>query len=396
MATSSTRPDGRGMSVSMVTEWRIARNLFPIYAELVRQSGQCPPPVNSFGADDRPESLDAVRSWFDAVDASCPSAQFRTRVEAVVGVNDTAWHAIALHFLAVRRGDPESRKKLAFVLTRYFAICSPPSFQSKSVTRRHVADVLQPLIGDCAEASLNAPTPADEFLLRLEQCRGIADLTAIFRDFTECDQFFREPYLTPAALTQATHLHYLLHLVAVEIAHAQTLQVLSKLKALRERGIESLECHAAGTSEQKPIEGLIAFWSKWIPPADVEYQLEELSHALLELNRALTTTQGGGPDPRVDTELASLRALAEKLNSQLSSITQRLQRLESMVDLQAAWTPSAETIAATNKFRVTPPPVFSQPPTMTPIAARPTVRTPAETPPAANQPLPPGNGNFRQ
>ena len=89
------------------------------------------------------------------------------------------------------------------------------------------------------------------------------------------------------------------------------------------------------------------------------------------------------------------RAVAEKLSSQLSVVTQRLQRLESMIDLQGAWTPSAETIAATNKFRVTPPPVFSPPPNMTPIAARPTVRTPGDPPQSGNQPLPPGNGNYR-
>ena len=393
MATSSARPDGRGMSVTMVAQWRIARNLFPIYAELVRQSGQCPPPVSSFGADDRPESLDAVRAWFDAVDASCSAVQFRTRVEAVVGVNDTAWHAIALHFLAVRRSDPESRKKLAFVLTRYFAICAPPSFQSKGASRRHVADVLQPLIGDCLDLPLTAPTPADEFLRRLEHCRGIADLAAIFSDVAGCDQFFREPYLTPAALTQATHLHYLLHLVAVEIVQAHALQVQARLRALRERGIEALEC----AGEKKPVDGLIAFWSTWKPPIDVEYRLEEISHALLGLDKALGVAQDvGGPDPRVDAELVALRALAEKLGSQLIAVTQRLQRLESMVDLQGAWTPSAETIAATNKFRVTPPPIFSQPPTVTPIAARPAVRTAGDAPQPGNPPLPPGNGTLRQ
>jgi len=394
MATSGTRPEGRGMSVSIVAEWRIARNLFPIYTELVRQSGQCPPPFSSFGADDRPESLDAVRGWFDAVDASCPAAQFRAQAEAVVGVNDTAWHAIALHFLNVRRGDPETRKKLAFVLTRYFTICAPPSFLSKSVTRRHVADVLQPLIGECAESALNSPTPADEFLRRLEHCRGMADLTAIFSEFTGCDQFFREPALAPAALAQATHLHYLLHLVAIEVVQAQTAHVLTGLKALHERGIETLECQTAGVREKKPIDGLIAFWSKWKPPADIEYWLDELSSALLGLDKELGGAPSGGPDPRVDAEFAALRTLAEKLGTQLSAVTQRLQRLESLVDLQGGWKPSAETIAAATQFRVTPPPVISPPLNMPPIAARPAVRT-DDAPQSGNQPLPPGNGKYR-
>jgi hypothetical protein len=398
MGTSGAHPEARGISVSIVAEWRIARNLFPIYSELVRQSGQCPPPVNSFGADDRPESLDAVRGWFDAVDASCPAAQFRAQVEAVVGGNDTAWHAIALHFLCVRRSDSETRKKLAFVLTRYFAICAPPSFRAKSATRRHVADVLQPLIGECADSALASPTPADELLRRLANCHGMADLTAIFLDFNNCDQFFCEPYLAPAALVQATHLHYLLHLVALEIVQAQTARVLTGLNQLRERGIETLDRHTAEGSEKKPIEGLLAFWTKWNPPADIEYQLEELSDALLGLDKDLAAAQAGAPDPRVDAELASLRAVAEKLASQLSQVTQRLQRLESMVDLQGAWKPSTETMAATNKFRVTPPPVLSQPPNMAPMAARPAVRPPAEAPqPATPTPtLAPGNGNYRQ
>jgi hypothetical protein len=392
MATMSGRPDGAGISVSMVAEWRIARNLFPIYTELVRQTGQCPPPFSSFGADDRPESLEAVRTWFDAVDASMPSPQFRTAVEAVIGVNDSAWHAIALHFLAVRRTDPESCKKLGFVLTRYFAICSPPSFRSKSVNRRHVADVLQPLIGDSPD-SVEPSMPADDLVRRLEQCGSLAELLTISQEIEKWEQSIGDRYLLPIALVQATHLHYLLHLVASTTIQAQQAQVIKQLKGVRERGIETMDCRNAGMSEKEPLDTLIATWIQWKVPNDVEYRLQEIAAPLLGLDKVFAGMQGSAPDARVDAELAALRAFSERLVTQLAAVSQRLQRLEAMVDLQGGWTPSADTMAAANKFRVTPPPVIAPLPTIAPVAARPTLRPPSDVQPPAAQPPVPSNGN---
>lgn len=395
MATTNVRPAGRGMSVGMVAEWRIARNLFPIYMELARQSGQCPPPFSSFGSDDRPESLEAVRNWFDALDATCPAARFRTEIESVVGLNDTAWHTIALHFLVARRSDRETRKKLAFGLTRYFAISCPPSFRSKSITARQVADVLQPLIGDCPDSVDTESALAHDVVKRLENCRGLAELVSISRDLDGWEESLGDGYLMPVALAQAAHLHYLLHLVAVDMVQALRLQIVPQLKALREHGLESLDCRAAGMSEIEAVDGLIATWNQWQVSNDIEYRLEELARVLLGLEKALANTHSNVADARVDAELAALRALAERFGAQLSAVTQRLQRLESIIDLQGPWTPSAETIAATNKFRVTPPPAITSSATVTPIAARTSSRATSDAQPFTIHPLLPRNGNLR-
>ena len=253
-----------------------------------------------------------------------------------------------------------------------------------------MADVLQPLIGDCPDQA--EPGPAGELVHRLQSCRGMAELITISQDLEKWQESLCDHYLRPVALAQATHAHYLLHLVAAETVAAVQLQIVRQLKALGERGVTSLDCRAAGMGEREATDGLLAAWTQWTVPSDVEYRLEEVGKALLGLEKVFSSMQGGGaPDPRVDAELSTLRALAERLGAQLSAVTQRLQRLESIVDLHGGWTPSAETLAATNKFRVTPPPAIPQSPTITPIAVRPTTRTDAPSP----APPPPGNGTLR-
>jgi len=387
---TTSRPEGR-MSVSMVAEWRVARNLFPIYTELVRQSGQCPPPFSSFGSDDRPESLQAVRQWFAAVDASFTSAEFRERIEAIVGLNETAWHTVALHFLGQQNNDHESRNRLAYILVRYFATSCPPSFRAKSVTYQHVAEVMQPLIGNHSESSAAASTSADDLLRKIEACRSLEDLLIIATDLDRWEGSLGSDYFAPLGLVRATHLRYLFHLNCVETVQAGITEITQRLQAIRERGIEFFDCRGAGLGEKVAIDGLLATWTQRVIPADVEYRLKELVPELVAWDKVLGSPQRNASDPRVEAEISSLRDLAERLVTQLSSITQRIQRLESIIDLQSDWKPSAETMAATNRFRITAPPPLPSSVTMTPIAARGLTSSPSDAQ-SLVQPATPGNG----
>lgn len=356
-----------GTPISVVAQWRLARNLFPIYAELTRNSQYCPPPpCSTFESDDRPESLQAIRQWFDAVDGSLSPARFRAALQAANALNsDSTLHAIAQHFLARRDASAESREKLDFLLVRYFSVCSPPSFHSRTLSRRNVADVLQPLLGDCAEPHPEWLAPLDAFLQKLDACPPLAALLTLLKEVAAWKASLGERYFQPIAAIELTHLHYMLHLVTVEAVDNALAQLVKQMEGVRSRGTEYLDCTAAGMSARESVAALIQKWKSWVVPHDIEFWLDELAPMLLGVEHALASAAGTAVDSRVETllgEMGRLRALLETMTAQLAALTQRLQRLEARVELSTPWTPSSEASAAA-KFRspINPPPVLTRP-----------------------------------
>ena len=354
-----------GTPISVVAQWRLARNLFPIYSELTRNSQYCPPPpCSTFESDDRPESLQAIRQWFEAVDTSLSPARFRAALQAANALNnDSTLHAIAQHFLARRNPSPEAREKLDFLLVRYFSVCSPPSFHSRTLSRRAVGEVLQPLVGDCAEPHPAWLAPLDSFLEKLE--RPMAQLPALLTEVAAWKASLGERYFQPIAAVELTHFHYLLHLVTVEAVDNALSHLVKEMEAARSRGTEYLDCTGAGMSARESLAALIEKWKSWVVPQDVEFWLDELAAMLLGVEKALGSAAEVAADSRVEMllgEVGRMRALAETMTAQLSALTQRLQRLEARVELNTPWTPSAEATAAA-KFRspMNPPPVLTRP-----------------------------------
>ncbi len=324
----------RSVQITQVAQWRLARNLFAVYAELARNAGVCPPPYSSFGADDRPEALDAVNKWFDAVDDTLSAADFRAAMAAFGGTNtESVLYTVAQHLLSRRRTDPESRKKLEFVLVQYFLVCSPPSFHTKSVTCHDIAAVLQPLTNDSGEATSESLLILSNLADRLQNCTTLRELHEIAGSLETCKQEMGDSYYEPASLAHITHAQYLLKLVAREVAPAAVTAVTSKMEQLRERGVTTLDCRNAGLSDQEVLTVLVAKW-KGLNESDIEYRLDEIAPAVLGLETTLnpdTSRPAPASNPQLEGEVAALRTLADRLSTQLAAITQRVQRLEALV-----------------------------------------------------------------
>lgn len=353
-----------GMQLSQVAQWRLARNLFAVYAELASRSvgtGVCPPPYSSFGADDRPESLDTVNRWFDAVDNSLSAADFRSALGAITGTNgESALYTVAQHLLSKRRTDPESRKKLEFVLVQYFLACSPPSFHTKAVTCSDISAVLQPLIPHAADTSESLLILAN-LSTRLQNCATLRELHEIAGTLEGCKQEMGDAYYETAALAHITHAQYLMKLVARDVARTSVTEVTSKMEQLRERGVTTLDCRAAGLTDQEVLTVLVAKW-KGLNESDIEYRLDEIAPVLLGMEKTLGDKTSGS-NPQLDAEIEALRSLADRLSTQIAAITQRVQRLESLVPA------SGSTLASDlQRARATSP--LPPPAPIAPIAVR--------------------------
>lgn len=369
---TSPTSDARRVQISQVARWRLARNLISVYTEIARRSGVPAPPSGSFGADDRPESLDAAEKWFDSVDDSLTATRFRSALAAIIGGNgESALYAVAQHLISKRRLDEESRRKIEFVLVQYFLVCSPPSFHSKTVSVREVAEVLQPLTNASGSTVSAYLTNLEQLAARLQSCATVREIYEIATSLEQCKQAMGNEYYEPDALVLITHAQHLLRLAAREVMRTAVPELVRQLEELRARGIMTLDCRAAGSSEQEPVDAMILTW-KGVSEADIDYRIDEFAPALLGMEKVLTDRSGS--NPQFNAELASLRAMAEKLSTQLAAISQRVQRLEILVPTTAP-TPVADA----PKWRPSPLPATPAP-TM-PIAMRTAAATPPEPAP---------------
>lgn len=366
--------DGRGMQISQVAQWRLARNLFAVYAELARTSGICKPPFSSFGADDHPESLEAVEKWFDAVETSLSPEQFRAAIGTLAGANaESALYTVAQHLIAKRRADTDSKKKLEFVLVQYFLVCSPPSFHSNRLTYSDVAEVLQPLIPTNGEVTSEAVLKLQNLAARVQNCGTLRELQEISSAIDECKQTFGDTYYQSAVLVRVTHAQFLLRVVARELVKGFATDLLQQLEELQARSVTAVDCRAAGLSEKEDVAALIAKLRDLIGsecPEDSTAVLVGMEKVLAERANA-NANCNAAPNAQLQAELASLRSLADHLSTQLAVITQRVQRLEMLVPV-----PPPITMSEAPRPRPAAPPIAG-----TPLATRTAeVNRPAEAP----------------
>ena len=320
--------DAHREQISQVARWRMARNLIAVYSDIAQRSGVSSPPSTSFSADDRPEALDAIDQWFDSVDGALSAANFRAALASIAAGNgESALYAVAQHFIAKRRSDAETRNKFEFVLVQYFIISSPPSFHSRTISSRDVAEVLHPLVGNVGAAPASV-AEMGQLANRLQNCTSIADLYEIATALDACKRALGAEYYDPAALVHITHVQYLFRLAARNTVRVALEELLRQLDDLRNRGVRMLDCRAAGMTDREPVDGLILSW-KGVGEVDLEYRIHELAPALLAMEKILADRSG--PSPQMAQELASLRSMAEKLSAQLAAISQRVQRLEILV-----------------------------------------------------------------
>ncbi|MGH9523498.1 MAG: hypothetical protein ACRD3E_13310 [Terriglobales bacterium] len=342
--------DAHREQISQVARWRMARNLIAVYSEVALRSGVSSPPSTSFSADDRPEALDAVDKWFDALDDALPAANFRSALGAITATNgESALYAVAQHFMMKRRLDEESRKKIEFVLVQYFIISSPPSFHSKAISARDVAEVLHPLMGTVSGTMPDSVAELAQLANRLQNCSSIRELYEITTALESCKQAMGDHYYDPAVLVHITHAQHLFRLSARNTVRTSVSDLLRQLEDLHNRGVKMLDCRAAGMTDHEPVDGLILTW-KGLGDVDIEYRIHEIAPALLNMEKVLADRTGSSP--QLNQELASLRAMAEKLSAQLAAISQRVQRLEILVPPQGStsavepvkWPPAMPTI----------------------------------------------------
>jgi hypothetical protein len=172
----------------------------------------------------------------------------------------------------------------------------------------------------------------------LQNCATVRELHEIATALEECKQSMGNEFYEPDALIRITLAHHLLLLAGRDVMRTTVPELVRQLEQLRARGVTTLDCSAAGCSDQEPVDALILTW-KAVREADIDYRVHEFAPAFIAIEKALADRSA--PNPQISAEIASLRSLAERLSAQLAGISQRVQRLEILLPTQGS-TPSID------------------------------------------------------
>ncbi len=342
-----------------IGEWRLARTLLPIYAELAPPDLPPPCPASDLHEARSDAALRQVLDWFGAVDERLKPQEFRSRLRAAAGADlGAALELVLERLLTAPAATAEQVQKVDEACFDYFCLYAPPSFHARRVAREDVAAVLEPALKH-APLGGGLPRGMDALLARLEALPTLPQLAASdvlpqaralrLADAAGCCE--------RGALIAFTHFNYVAHVTRTRLARADAEYILAAEAELRARQVVALDCAGVGA---EPREQLLA-----------------RMRALLAGSEAVS-----GQNLRL---IAAARLATEKL---LGADT--VQRVPAAPPVERAALPAAVTVSAMETAAEAAPapltmPLAEEQPAVpaapAPVAALPAV--PAEAPPAA-------------
>lgn len=288
---SVPRPNGAALA-ELAAEWRAARRLYPLYLALIQQFDLDVPPSKELEHPmDRTESaaIERVRRWFALVDERVPVYQLRQLLQTTHLGSEENLRALIARHLEKERKTESDRDKLDFLLVQYFTQSAPPQFHNHDVTLEDLADVLEPVLGEC---SLNPPqwlSPLERDLESLKSCDSLRQLFAhgILEQGRRLKAQAGEMYYGSAVLLAFTRYNFFVRRAFFRCMHADLHAIRFALHQLEQRGVATVDCSRAQLSAQEPLSALRQICHDWKKPFQATYSAGRSFAQLLEVRSAV-------------------------------------------------------------------------------------------------------------
>jgi len=138
-------------------QWKEARSVFPIYLALAKQlEFEIPFPQ---AKRNLPEIADLeifsqVHEWLDSMDQRVMVHQLRHLLQmTTLNASEAGLRALIQRHLRKTTKSNVDRDKIDFLLVQYFALCAPAKIYHKQIEPADVAQVIQPVLGDCGSGT---------------------------------------------------------------------------------------------------------------------------------------------------------------------------------------------------------------------------------------------------
>lgn len=260
-----------------LAQWKEAREVFPIYLALAKQSEiDIPFPQGKRNLPEKPdiELFDQVHEWLDAMDQEVMAHQLRHLLQmTTLNASETGLRAlIRRHLRKPKKSNPD-RDKIDFLLVQYFALQAPPKIYHRQIELGDVAQVMQPVLGEVDPAPLDWCAPLEKMITALRSFRSLKEIlkTSFIAEGRKVKESAGGMFYDPAALLAFIRFNFLLRRTLIELMHADLIAIRAALDQLQTAGVRTIDCHHAGLVGGEPLNKIRKIADEWKQPFQQEY-----------------------------------------------------------------------------------------------------------------------------
>ncbi len=263
-------------SKEAAAQWRAARQLYPVYAALVRQfelgielSRELENPTDR----SEPQVLERVWKWFDDVDERVQVFQLRQLMQfSALATEQNLQLLIERHWGKPARSEA-GRDKLDFLLVQYFAHCVSPELSENNAEFAGVAEVLKPVLGEVSGPTPEALKPLQQALEVLRWCRSLSDVlqNGVLERGRRIKAELGEKYFEPQALVEFVRFNFFLRRAFLRLLQTDLHTLRRSLDELERQGHSIVDCAHAGLSAEEPLAALRQKCLDWKKPFMASY-----------------------------------------------------------------------------------------------------------------------------
>ena len=194
-------------------QWRVARNLYPLYQSLGKSCELAAPCDPLHDGEARPEDVLRVMQWMYAVDNKLPPEEFSRRLALDRRTNPgAAVEGLLRHFVTKHDPTQADVDKADSLFLNYFYLYAPPSFHARRVAKPDVQAVLEPVTRYVPRVQAPGVPLIDSLITMVELATALdgAGIQNIAARTSELRHQIGGQYFARQTVVGFTHLNYTL------------------------------------------------------------------------------------------------------------------------------------------------------------------------------------------
>jgi hypothetical protein len=282
-----TSPSAPGTTGIGQNQWTETVSVFPIYLALAKQLGIAIP----FSQRKLPETPDQelailVQTWLDAMDQRVLVYQLRHLLQATtMNASESSLQSLIERHLRKPTKTTFDRDKIDFLLVQYFALCAPAKIYHKRIEPADVAEVMKPILGEVAPATLTWCEPLEVMIQSLHSFRSLREI--LKTNFIEQGRKVKEAaggmFYDSSALLAFIRFNFILRRTLIELMHADLIATRAGVAKLEASDVRVIDCRNSGLSAAEPLSKVKKLADEWKQPFQKEYTERSVSQAFEKL-----------------------------------------------------------------------------------------------------------------
>jgi hypothetical protein len=292
------------------TQWKSARQLYPLYLELAREFViDVQPCVGLETSPDAPDAelIEEARKCLDDMDQRIQVHQLRQFLQTNTSVEPDVPLHLLQRFLAKASKNESDRDKVDFLSVQYFSQLAPSGLDDNQVDLGYVAQALEGALG---EVELKTPVwlnALDRVLDTARRCRSLDELLhgGVLAQGRKAKAQAGDLFFLPIALVAFTRFGYLMRRVFFRLMHGDLNAILDGINELEDKGITKIDCRRAQFSADEPIARLRMICQSWKVMFQAEYSSGQPLRMLVDLRASVDHALGRGHAPASQAKVAA-------------------------------------------------------------------------------------------